>query len=303
MSQSPEPPISRIAFTPAVKAAQEERGSRRAYARMEERGQQGPWQDSITPELEEFLAERDTLYLGTVSGEGQPYVQHRGGPRGFIKVLDDHTLALADYVGNAQYVSLGNLTENERASLFLMDYRHQQRIKIWGTARFVEDDEELLRTVTDTGYGARPERVLVFHVKAWSPNCTQYITQRFTQKKSRRPFRPFRTASLSSGSSCSRRGSSQPSARRACGSRSIVSSSARRAAGAVPRVNCLAEAQGPIRDVHSPRSELGTPRQPHSLHVSKQRLEAGLAPQALELGLVPRPGDRQGAAPGGRTLQ
>ena len=93
MSQSPSPerPISRIAFTPAVKAAQEERGSRAVYAKMETRGQQGPWRDSITPELEEFLAERDTLYLGTVSGDGQPYVQHRGGPRGFIKVLDDHT--------------------------------------------------------------------------------------------------------------------------------------------------------------------------------------------------------------------
>lgn len=185
MSQSPSPerPISRIAFTPAVKAAQEERGSRAVYAKMETRGQQGPWRDSITPELEEFLAERDTLYLGTVSGDGQPYVQHRGGPRGFIKVLDDHTLALADYVGNAQYISLGNLTENEKASIFLMDYRHQSRIKIWGTARFVEDDEELLRKATDTDYGARPERVLVFHVEAWSPNCTQYITQRFTSEE------------------------------------------------------------------------------------------------------------------------
>ena len=178
-SPSPKPPISRIAFTPAVKAAQEKRGSRAVYAQMEERGQQGPWRDSITTELAEFLAERDTLYLGTVSADGQPYVQHRGGPRGFIKVLDEHTLALADYVGNAQYLSLGNLTENGKASIFLMDYRRQHRIKIWGTARFVEKDEELLRRVSDAEYGARPERALLFHVKAWSPNCTQYITQRF----------------------------------------------------------------------------------------------------------------------------
>ena len=179
-SPSPEPPISRVAFTPAVKAAQEERGSRAVYAKMEERGQQRPWRDSITPELAEFLAERDTLYLGTVSADGQPYVQHRGGPRGFIKVLDEHTLALADYVGNAQYISLGNLTENDKASIFLMDYRRQHRIKIWGTARFVEGDGDLLAKVTDADYGAPPERALLFKVKAWSPNCTMHITQRFT---------------------------------------------------------------------------------------------------------------------------
>ena len=173
-------PISDVAFTPAVKAAQEKRGSRKAYARMEERGQQGPWQDVITPELADFIAERDSLYLGTAGIDGQPYIQHRGGPKGFVKVLDEHTLALADFTGNSQYISLGNLSENNKAFIFLMDYTTQSRIKIWGTAELIEDDPELLQKVIDPDYKGRPERVLVFHVKVWSPNCTQHIKQRFT---------------------------------------------------------------------------------------------------------------------------
>ena len=176
-------PISGIAFTPAVKAAQEKRGSRRAYAKMEQQGRQGPWQDVITSELGEFIAERDSLYLGTASADGQPHVQHRGGPKGFIKVLDEHTLAFADFAGNAQYISLGNLSENNKAFIFLMDYPNRLRIKIWGTAEFVENDPELLVGVVDTSYEARPERVLVFHVKVWSPNCTQHIQQRFTDEE------------------------------------------------------------------------------------------------------------------------
>jgi len=176
-------PISDIAFTSAVKEAQEKRGSRKAYARMEQPGRQGPWQDVITPELAEFIAERDSLYLGTASADGQPHVQHRGGPKGFIKVLDTHTLAFADFVGNAQYISLGNLSENNKAFIFLMDYPNRLRIKIWGTAEFVENDPELLAKVVDTSYEARPERVLIFHVGAWSPNCTQHIQQRFTHKE------------------------------------------------------------------------------------------------------------------------
>ena len=176
-------PISDIAFTPAVKAAQEKRGSRRAYAKMEQQGRQGPWQDVITSELGEFIAERDSLYLGTASADGQPHVQHRGGPKGFIKVLDEHTLAFADFAGNAQYISLGNLSENNKAFIFLMDYPNRLRIKIWGTAEFVENDPELLVKVVDTSYEARPERVLVFHVKVWSPNCTQHIQQRFTDEE------------------------------------------------------------------------------------------------------------------------
>ena len=173
-------PISAIAFTPTVKAAQEKRGSRASYARMEKQGNRGPWQDAVTPELAEFIAERDSLYLGTANADGQPYIQHRGGPKGFLKVLDEHTLALADYTGNAQYISLGNLSENNKAFIFLMDYPNRHRVKIWGTAEFVEDNPDLLTKVADPDYTARPERVLVFHVEAWSPNCNQHITPRFT---------------------------------------------------------------------------------------------------------------------------
>lgn len=175
--------ISDIAFTSAVKQAQGKRGSRKAYARMEQQGRQGPWQDVITPELAEFIAERDSLYLGTASAGGQPHVQHRGGPKGFIKVLDEHTLAFADFAGNAQYISLGNLSENNKAFIFLMDYPNRSRVKIWGTAEFVENDLELLTKVVDTSYEARPERVFLFHVQAWGPNCTQHIQQRFTHEE------------------------------------------------------------------------------------------------------------------------
>ena len=170
-------PISDIAFTPAVKAAQVKRGSRSVYAKMEQRG---GWQEVVTPELAGYIAERDSLYLGTAAADGQPYIQHRGGPQGFLKVIDEHTLAMADYGGNAQYISLGNLGENNKAFIFLMDYPNRRRIKIWGTAEFVEGDAELLEKVIDPDYEARPERVLLFHVKAWDINCTQHITQRFT---------------------------------------------------------------------------------------------------------------------------
>ncbi|MCP5110922.1 MAG: pyridoxamine 5'-phosphate oxidase, partial [bacterium] len=173
-------PISDVAFTPSVKAAQEKRGSRSAYAKMEQRG---GWQDRITPELETFLAERDSFYLGTATADGQPYIQHRGGPKGVLKVLDEHTLGMADYAGNAQYISVGNLSENNKAFIFLMDYPNRRRIKIWGTAEFVEDDPELLTKVADPDYRARPERVLLIHVKAWDVNCPQHIQRRFTQSE------------------------------------------------------------------------------------------------------------------------
>jgi predicted pyridoxine 5'-phosphate oxidase superfamily flavin-nucleotide-binding protein len=176
-------PISDIAFTPAVKAAQERLGSRRAYASMEQRGVPGPWRDVVTPELSEFIAERDSLYLGTASASGQPYIQHRGGPKGFVKVLDEHTLAFAEFPGNSQYISLGNLTENNKAYIFFMDYPNRHRIKIWGTAEFIENDPELMKSVVDSGYDARPERALVFHVVAWSPNCPLHIRPRCTSEE------------------------------------------------------------------------------------------------------------------------
>ena len=173
-------PVSDIAFTPSVKAAQGKHGSRRAYARMEQRG---GWQSKVTPELAEFIAQRDSFYLATASADGQPYIQHRGGAKGFLKVLDEFTLAFADFSGNAQYISLGNLAENNKAFLFLMDYPNRKRIKIWGTAEFAEDDEELLKRVSDPGYRGKPERVLVFRIQAWDVNCPQHIQPRRTQEE------------------------------------------------------------------------------------------------------------------------
>lgn len=171
-------PVSEIAFTPAVKAAQEQRGSREAYAKMEERG---GWQNKVTADLAEFIAQRDSFYLATASADGQPYLQHRGGSKGFLKVLDEHTLAFADFVGNAQYISIGNLEENNRAFIFLMDYPNRRRIKIWGTARFVEGDDKLLDSLIDSDYRGKPQRAFVFHVQAWDVNCPQHIEPRWTE--------------------------------------------------------------------------------------------------------------------------
>ena len=173
----PKQPASDVAFTPAVKAIQQRLGSRKGYARVEE----GPgWSQTITPDLAGFIAERDSFYLGTASADGQPYIQHRGGKPGFLKVVDEKTLAFADFSGNRQYISMGNLTENGRAFIFLMDYPNQRRVKIWGRAEFVEDDAELLARLVDADYAGRPERALVFHVEAWDVNCPQHITPRFT---------------------------------------------------------------------------------------------------------------------------
>ena len=169
---------SDVAFSPAVKAAQSRLGSRRGYARME---QKGGWRDTITDELAAFIAERDSFYIATASADGQPYIQHRGGPTGFLKVLGERTLGFADFSGNRQYISLGNLSENDRAQLFLMDYANRRRIKIWGRARVVEDDPALLERLIDPGYKARPERAFVFEIEAWDVNCPQHITPRYTE--------------------------------------------------------------------------------------------------------------------------
>ena len=170
-------PVSDIAFTSAVKAQQELKGSREGYARMEE---SGGWNDRIDEDLEAFLAERDSFYLGTASADGRPYIQHRGGHKGFLKVLDASTLAFADYAGNRQYVSMGNLSENDQAYLFLMDYPNRRRVKIWGRAEVIEDAPALLDRLLDPSYKARPERVFVFHIEAWDTNCPQHIQQRYT---------------------------------------------------------------------------------------------------------------------------
>jgi len=170
--------VSDIAFTPAVKAEQSRLGSRDGYARMEAKG---GWQNQVTPDLAAFIAERDSAYIATATADGQPYIQHRGGPKGFIKVLDDKTLAIADFSGNRQYISLGNLAENDKANIFLMDYPNRRRIKIWGRARMVEDDPDLVARLADPAYKAKPERALVFTIEAWDVNCPQHITPRFTQ--------------------------------------------------------------------------------------------------------------------------
>ncbi len=170
-------PASDIAFTPAVKAQQVRHGSREAYARME---REHGWHQTITPELEAFIAERDSFYLGTANAEGQPYIQHRGGAKGFLKVLDDKTLAFSDFRGNKQYITVGTLEENDKAFIFLMDYPNRRRIKVWGRARVVEADAKLMEQLVDSQYQGRPERAIVFTVEAWDANCPQHIMPRYT---------------------------------------------------------------------------------------------------------------------------
>jgi uncharacterized protein len=168
---------SDIVFTPAARRAQAERGSAHTYDKRVAAG----FPDRVTEELAAFIAELDTAFLATVSDAGAPYIQHRGGPKGFIKVLDEKTLGFADYAGNRQYITLGNLAENDRAYLFLLDFARRRRIKVWGRARIVENDPALLARLADPGYRARPERAILFTVEAWDVNCTQHITPRFTE--------------------------------------------------------------------------------------------------------------------------
>ena len=170
---------SDIAFTPSVKVIQEKFHSRSSYARME---QSGGWQSDVTPQLTQFLSTMDSFYLSTSNASGQPYTQHRGGPKGFLKTIDNKTIAFADFSGNRQYITTGNLSENDKAFIFLMDYPSKTRIKIWGTAKVVEDDKELLESLSDSSYKARLERVVVFTVDAWDVNCRQHIQQRFTEE-------------------------------------------------------------------------------------------------------------------------
>jgi len=167
---------SDIAFTPAVKAIQARKGSRDGYARVE---QQGGWRTEIDETLANFLGAADSFYLATASADGQPYIQHRGGPKGFVKILDKATLAFADYRGNRQYITQGNLSENPKAYIFVMDYAHRRRVKLWGEARVVDDDPALMDSLMPKGYKARPEQVILFKVSAWDTNCPQHIPQKF----------------------------------------------------------------------------------------------------------------------------
>ncbi|MER9444695.1 pyridoxamine 5'-phosphate oxidase family protein [Mesorhizobium sp. M0340] len=167
---------SDVAFTPTVKAIQARKGSRQAYVRVEERGS---WQAAITPDLAAFIEAQTSVFLSTANADGQPYIQHRGGPAGFLKVLDERTIGFADFSGNRQFITQGNLSDNPQAFLFLIDYAHRQRIKIWGKAQVVEGDTELTAKLMPQDYKARPEQVILFTVSAWDSNCSQHIPQRF----------------------------------------------------------------------------------------------------------------------------
>ena len=158
-------------FSAAVRAEQTCRGSREANA---SRAAAGRFANALTPDVTAFIRGRNSAYLATASAEGQPYVQHRGGPRGFIKVLDEQTLAFPEYPGNRQYISIGHLSENDRAFLFLMDYANARRLKLWGRAKVVED-RELIAQINGPPEETRVERAIVFTVLAWDWNCSQHI--------------------------------------------------------------------------------------------------------------------------------
>jgi predicted pyridoxine 5'-phosphate oxidase superfamily flavin-nucleotide-binding protein len=170
-------PNSDIVFTPAARRFQAELGSAQIYAKKLAAG----FPDRVTPDLAAFIAELDTVFLATVSAEGAPYLQHRGGPKGFLKVIDERTLGFADYAGNKQYITISNLAGNDHAYLFLLDFANRRRIKLWGRARLVADDPALLERLSDRGYRARPERALLFTIEAWDINCSQHITARFSE--------------------------------------------------------------------------------------------------------------------------
>ncbi|MCZ6817857.1 MAG: pyridoxamine 5'-phosphate oxidase family protein [Planctomycetota bacterium] len=171
--------ISDIAFTDSVKSAQRRLGSRRSVETMI---QERDWPQKIDPALAEFIAQSDSFYLATAGADGQPYIQHRGGPKGFLKILDERTLAFADYAGNRQFISTGNLADNDRVFIFLMDYANRRRFKLWGRAEIVEDDAELTARVSDPAYRqGRAQRVFVFRIKAWDVNCPAHITRRFDE--------------------------------------------------------------------------------------------------------------------------
>jgi uncharacterized protein len=179
-----------IAFTPDVLAAQEKRGSRKTY---EKYIANGPANDTADAKVKAIIARLEGFYLGTMSSNGYPYIQFRGGPPGFLKVLDDQTLAFPDFKGNVQYITVGNLAGNDKAFLFLMDYRHRERLKIWGRARYVEGDAALLNRLQLPGYQAEVERAIVFHIEAYSWNCPQHIPIRYSEQEVAAIIAPLQT--------------------------------------------------------------------------------------------------------------
>jgi len=168
-------PSSDVAFTPSVKAIQVARGSRAAYAKMEARG---GFRVEVDDDLRAFLAEVDTAFVATASSEGQPYIQHRGGPRGFIRALDDRHVGFVDFTGNRQYVTAGNLVDNDRVCVMAIDYSTRSRVKIWGHARVVPAAPELVDALASPDYRAKIEHAVVIEVTAWDMNCPQHIPQK-----------------------------------------------------------------------------------------------------------------------------
>ncbi|HEY2760991.1 MAG TPA: pyridoxamine 5'-phosphate oxidase family protein [Pirellulales bacterium] len=171
---------SDIAFTPAVKTIQQQKGSRAQYADMEEFS---GWQTTVAPDLAKFIGGLDMFYLGTANAAGQPYIQYRGGAPGFLKVIDEQTLGFADFGGNQQYITLGNLSENPKAFIFLMDYANSRRVKLWGTAQVIDNDAKLIEQLRDPNYRKQPARAIVFTLKAWDMNCPQHIHKRVLVKQ------------------------------------------------------------------------------------------------------------------------
>lgn len=167
---------SDVAFTPTVKAIQARKGSRGGYAHMEDGG---GFRTEIDPSLAAFIGEQTSFFLATANADGQPYIQHRGGPAGFLRILDKNTLAFADYRGNRQYITQGNLSENPKAYISLIDYVNRRRIKIWGEARVVEDDPALIEALMPKDYKAKPEQAILFKITAWDSNCPQHIPMKF----------------------------------------------------------------------------------------------------------------------------
>ena len=163
-----------VMFSPAVKAEQTRLGSRAMFENRE-------WKTEITDDMRQFLAVIDTFFFATASADGRPYIQHRGGPPGFLKPIGTHMLAFADFAGNRQYITLGHLKENDRAHIFILHFATRQRVKLWGRARIVEGDLALMERLADPSYKARPERAIVFTLEAWDINCPQHIQPRYTE--------------------------------------------------------------------------------------------------------------------------
>ena len=173
--------FTKLAFTESVKEVQERQGSRKSYARMEESG------DSyiLTEREGQFIESRDSFFMGTIGENGWPYVQFRGGPKGFLKIIDNTTLGMADFRGNRQYISVGNINSTQKVSLFLIDYPSQQRLKVWAKSEIIDvnQNQELLDKLRIPDYKAIIERLIIFKIEAFDWNCPQHITPRFTTEE------------------------------------------------------------------------------------------------------------------------